>query len=68
MQAAFDLTQREVETAQYLLNGYTMPQIADTLCVSIDTVRSHCKNLYRKTGIHKKQELVRLVEQLRVQE
>jgi len=68
MQAAFDLTQREVETALYLLNGYTMPQIADTLCVSIDTVRSHCKNLYRKTGIHKKQELVRLVEQLRVQE
>ena len=68
MRAAFDLTQREVETAQYLLNGYTMPQIADTLCVSIDTVRSHCKNLYRKTGVHKKQELVRLVEQLRAQE
>lgn len=63
-----DLTQRETETARYLLNGYTMPQIADTLCVSIDTVRSHCKNLYRKTGIHKKQELVRLVEDLRDRE
>lgn len=60
----FDLTQREMEAARYLLNGYTMPQMADTLCVSIDTVRSHCKNLYRKTGIHKKQELVRLAEQI----
>lgn len=61
----FELTQREMEVARYLLNGYTMPQMAETLCVSIDTVRSHCKNLYRKTGVHKKQELVRLAERVR---
>lgn len=58
----YGLTSREEEIASYAMRGYTFSQIAKTLFISVDTVRSHSKNLYRKLGIHKKQELIKLVE------
>ena len=36
--------------------------IGERLFISTDTVRSHSKKLYKKLGIHKKQELIALVE------
>lgn len=61
----FDLTPREAEVASLLVKGYTLPHAAEALCLSIDTVRTHSKSLYRKLGIHKKRELIALVEQTR---
>lgn len=58
----YGLTPREEEVASYAVRGYTFSQIADTLFISADTVRSHSKSLYRKLGIHKKQELIQIVE------
>lgn len=58
----YALTAREEEVASYAVRGYTFSQIADTLFISADTVRSHSKSLYRKLGVHKKQELIRIVE------
>lgn len=49
-------------------DGSAMPWIADTLCVSVVTVRSLCKSLYRKAGISKKLKHVHLVQQLRARE
>ena len=56
------LTPREVEIALLIVKGYTLPMIGERLFISTDTVRSHSKKLYKKLGIHKKQELIALVE------
>jgi len=45
------ITQREKEILQYFGYGFTLSQIADRLFLSIETVRSHKKNIYRKLDI-----------------
>jgi DNA-binding CsgD family transcriptional regulator len=58
----FNLTKRESEITLYMSRGYTLEKIANTLFISHDTVRTHAKNLYKKTGVHKKQQLITLLE------
>ena len=58
----YGLTHREREVAALFVKGYTVPHAAEALCISVDTVRTHSKSLYRKLGIHKKRELIALVE------
>lgn len=62
--AKLGLTQREIEVASYLLKGYTLPAIAETLQISLDTVRSHTKSIYKKADVHKKQEFISEIEAL----
>lgn len=54
----FGLTRREEEVLVLLLKGCTRPEIARELFVSGDTVKTHVRNLYRKTGAAGKDELV----------
>ena len=61
----YTLTPREQEVVAHLARGYTYPQIAEKLFVTLDTVQSHAKSIYRKMGIHKKQELVEAIEESR---
>jgi len=62
LRAGYNLTQREIEVGILLARGYTMKQVAEMLCVSLDTVRAHSKGLYRKLNIHHKQDLIAIVE------
>lgn len=55
---AFALTQREQDVLYYLALGYNAKKTAQTLYVSFETVRSHTSSIYRKMGIHSKQELI----------
>lgn len=55
------LTAREREVLQLLAEGYSTPQIARMLTVSLPTVRSHQANLKRKLGFKNRSELVRFV-------
>lgn len=57
----FDLTRREEEVLALLLKGCTRAEIARELFVSGDTVKTHIRNLYRKTGVAGKDELVQAV-------
>ena len=41
--------------------GNSAEAVADKLGISLNTVRTHSKNLYRKLGIHAKAELVELL-------
>lgn len=59
--ARYRLTARETEVLELLARGNTVPGIAETLVVSQGTVQTHCKRLYAKLGIHKRQELIALV-------
>lgn len=54
----FDLSPREKEVASLLLQGYTMPDTASTLFISLDTVRTHARHIYQKVGISSKRELI----------
>lgn len=58
----YSLSNREAEVALLLAEGNTLKAVAENLTVSLDTVRTHAKNLYRKLDIHKRQELLDLIE------
>lgn len=58
----FDLTARELQVVDLLLHGYTLPQVGQRFDVSLNTARYYAKNIYRKLGIHSKQELIELAE------
>ena len=45
------LTPREVDVLHHIARGCTYEQAADRLGVSLHTVCSHVKNLYRKLGV-----------------
>lgn len=51
------LTKREVEITNGILDGLSYKLVADRHNLSIDSVRSHIKNIYRKLNINSKSEL-----------
>ncbi len=55
------LSNREAEVAGYLALGGSEKEIADTLFVSVDTVHTHKKSIYRKWGIRNVADLTRRV-------
>jgi DNA-binding NarL/FixJ family response regulator len=59
------LTDREWEVLDLLSTGATTDQIAKTLVLSSETVRSHLKNLYRKLEVNSREEAVRAASRLR---
>ncbi|MCU0332228.1 MAG: response regulator transcription factor [Ignavibacteriaceae bacterium] len=50
----YNLTLREKEILHELVNGLSYKKIAETLFISIDTVRSHIKNIYYKLHVSSK--------------
>jgi LuxR family maltose regulon positive regulatory protein len=52
------LTDRELEVLQILDSDLTIPEIADTLLISVGTVRTHIKRIYRKLDVHSRFEAV----------
>ncbi|MDJ0835898.1 MAG: response regulator transcription factor [Acidobacteriota bacterium] len=52
------LTARECEVVDGLVNGAAYKLIADQMCLSIDTVRFHIRNIYRKLHVHSKAEVI----------
>jgi DNA-binding CsgD family transcriptional regulator len=53
----YSITERENEVIILLLKGYGYNKIAETLCISISTVRTHVMNIYKKVGINSRYEL-----------
>lgn len=48
----FCLTAREAEITRLLLDGECDDAIADSLHISVATVRTHVKHIFAKTGVH----------------
>jgi len=57
-QPGFNLSDREKEILFFLVEGMSYKMIADTCFISLDTVRSHIKNIYEKLHVHSKGEAV----------
>lgn len=54
----FLLTEREKEVLTNLVKGMSYKLIGETCFISVDTVRSHIKNIYEKLQVHSKSEAV----------
>lgn len=60
--ARYGLTQRESTMVLSLVAGYSVAQIAETQVLSVNTVRTHVKNAYRKMGVHSRRELFEMID------
>jgi LuxR family maltose regulon positive regulatory protein len=52
------LSQAETRVLRYLPTGLTMPEIAEQLYLSANTVRTHLRHIYQKLGAHQRGEAV----------
>jgi len=62
----YELTKREKEIIQLVVNGHSTQQIADKLFVSYHTVDNHLRNIYQKLNVKKRTNLVSLVLQRQI--
>ncbi|MBT3256159.1 MAG: response regulator transcription factor [Deltaproteobacteria bacterium] len=54
------LTSREKEVLKYLVEGQANKKIADNLFISLETVKSHIKHIFRKLDVTNRVEAVRV--------
>lgn len=57
-QKDYNLTKRENEILYELVNGLSYKKISEKLFISLDTVRSHIKNIYQKLHVKSKSEAI----------
>jgi DNA-binding NarL/FixJ family response regulator len=50
------LSERELEVLSLLVKGRTNKQMAEQLYVSINTIKTHVKNIYCKLGVENRTE------------
>ena len=55
------LTPRESEVLLELTYGHSSSYIAHVLYISDNTVRTHMKNIYKKLGVHSREELIEVM-------
>ena len=58
------LSEREMEVLHLLTTELSGPQIADHLVVSLNTLRTHTKNIYSKLGVGSRRAAVRRAQEL----
>lgn len=57
----FGFTGSESRVAAYLANGHTLNETAEALSISINTAKSHARNIYEKTGVNKQTKFIQLI-------
>ena len=58
------LSERELEVLKLLRSELSGPEIAQQLIVSINTLRTHTKNIYNKLGVNNRRSAIRRAEEL----
>ena len=58
------LSEREIEVLKLLGTDLSGPEIADKLNVSLNTMRTHTKNIYSKLGVSGRRAAIRRAEEL----
>jgi LuxR family maltose regulon positive regulatory protein len=58
------LSERELEVLKLLTTSLTGPEIARELMISLNTMRTHTKNIYAKLGVNSRRTAVRRAEEL----
>jgi LuxR family maltose regulon positive regulatory protein len=60
------LSDRELDVLRLLRSDLSGPDIARELHVSLNTLRTHTKNIYAKLGVNNRREAVRRADELRL--
>ena len=58
------LSERELEVLRLLTTHLSSTEIAKELCISVNTTRSHIKNIYSKLNVHRRVEAIQRAEEL----
>jgi LuxR family maltose regulon positive regulatory protein len=58
------LSERELQVLGLLVEGQTYQEIAQALYISINTVKTHLKNIYGKLGVHNRRQAVGRAKEL----
>jgi LuxR family maltose regulon positive regulatory protein len=58
------LSDREIDVLHWLVEGLTNQEIAQTMHVSVNTVKTHLKNIYGKLGVHNRKRAITQAEKL----
>jgi len=58
------LSESELRVLRYLPTNLSASEIADELYVSVNTIKTHMRNLYAKLGTHRRAEAVSLARTL----
>ena len=64
----YGLTGREMALIEQLYNGASYTDIADNMFISINTVRTHIRNIYQKTDVNNQNQLVGLYKRFKIDE
>lgn len=65
LQKRYRLTARQTDVLELIARGRDLTRIADALFVSHNTARSHCRSLYKKLDVHKRQEIIDMLEDVK---
>lgn len=57
----FELTRRERDILRHLMEGLDNDDICDQLCISVNTLKKHILNIYRKLGINNRVQLFKMI-------
>ena len=58
------LSERELEVLKLLRSELSGPEIAGQLVVSLNTLRTHTKNIFNKLGVNNRRAAIRRAEEL----
>jgi len=61
---ADDLSPRERDVLRLLRSELSGPDIATEMIVSLNTIRTHTKNIYMKLGVNNRREAIRRADEL----
>jgi DNA-binding CsgD family transcriptional regulator len=57
----FNISRREREIVELILQGKSNKEIEDSLFISLSTVKNHIYNVYQKLGVKSRSQLIRLI-------
>jgi ATP/maltotriose-dependent transcriptional regulator MalT len=55
------LSRRELEVLQFIASGYSYLEVATSLNISLETVRTHIRNAYKKLQINNRKDAASLL-------
>jgi DNA-binding CsgD family transcriptional regulator len=64
--AELELTRRELEVLQLMADGLSNREMAERLCISENTVKTHCSRLFDKLGAGRRTQAVQLARALQL--